>query len=330
MQAAMQASEHSAWNSIHLEHDALPELDFDEVTLETPFLSGKSHVNLTTPFFISGMTAGHAAAPLVNERLAVASAKRGWMFGVGSQRRELDESRPLIDSWNEIQTKAPRLFILGNLGLAQAIQTDTAAVRRLAANVGAKAFCIHLNALQEAMQPEGTPAFKGGLKALRRLGAKLGLPLVVKETGCGFSEKTLKKIAELPIAALDVSGLGGTHWGRIEGARAAGVSDRLRVKAAETFKDWGVTTVDSIRSARKILPKKTEIWASGGIRSGLDAAKAIALGATRVGFAKPALEAALLGDKELDAWMESVEFELKTALFCSGFSQPAKLRGTLK
>lgn len=330
MQAAMQTSDFAAWNSVHLSHDALPEMNWDEVTLKAFFLTGKARVNLATPFFISGMTAGHAAATLVNERLAMACAKRGWIFGVGSQRRELDKTRPLIDSWADLQTKAPGLISLGNLGLTQAIQTETPALQRLASNVGATAFCIHLNALQEVMQPEGTPQFNGGLAALRRLSTKLGLPLVLKETGCGFSEKTLKKIAELPLAAVDVSGLGGTHWGRIEGARAAGVSDRVREKASQTFKDWGVTTVDSIRSARKILSKKTEIWASGGIRSGLDAAKAIALGATRVGFAKPALEAALLGEKELDAWMESVEFELRTALFCTGHSSPAKLRGTLK
>jgi len=185
-----------------------------------------------------------------------------------------------------------------------------------------------LNALQEVIQPEGTPTFTGGIKALRALATRLSVPLILKETGCGFSPRTLEKIRGLKLAAVDVSGLGGTHWGRIEGVRAERGGDSLRARTAETFANWGVTTVESVRAAAKILPKSTEIWASGGVRTGLDAAKFISLGATRVGFAKPALEAALLGERELAVWMETVEFELRTALFCAGYRTPAALRLT--
>jgi len=322
----VQATAHSAFDSLELEHDALPEMDFTDVRLETPFLKGSAKRDLKTPFFICGMTAGHASAQNLNQRLAAACAKRGWIFGVGSQRRELDSSRPLIDAWSGLKAESKNLVVLGNLGLAQAITAPLDSVRKLARNSESDAFCIHLNALQEAIQPEGTPQFKGGFAALKRLATKLGVPLVLKETGCGFSRRALEKIAELPLAAVDVSGLGGTHWGRIEGVRAERDGDAVRAKTAETFRDWGVTTIDSVRLAAKLLPKATEIWASGGVRSGLDAAKLIALGATRVGFAKPALEAALAGEAELDRWMETTEYELRTALFCTGNETPAALR----
>ncbi len=325
----VQAAESAGLDRIRLEHDALPELDFAEIDLATPFLKGATRRALATPFFVSGMTAGHASAGKVNARLAVACAKRGWIFGVGSQRRELDSSRPVIDSWSDLPALAPGVTVLGNLGLSQAIRSTPEEVRRLAANVGASAFCIHLNALQEVLQPEGTPQFAGGLRTLRALAGKLKLPLIVKETGCGFSRATLTKLKTLPLAAIDVSGLGGTHWGRIEGVRAGAEGDRTRETAAETFRDWGVTTVDSVRLAAEILPKTVEIWASGGVRSGLDAAKLIALGATRVGFAKPALEAALAGEDALDHWMSTIEFELRTALFCTGKKKPSELRSML-
>jgi isopentenyl-diphosphate Delta-isomerase len=326
----MQATESSALDLIRLDHDALPELDFTDITLSTPFRLGRTTQTLATPFYISGMTAGHASAGALNARLALACAKRGWIFGVGSQRRELDSSRPLIDAWTGLKTTSPELVVLGNLGISQAITASVDEVKTLVRNAEADAFCVHLNALQEMIQPEGTPAFRGGLRALRTLSTKLGVPLIVKETGCGFSRRTLEKLRTLKLAAVDVSGLGGTHWGRIEGVRAGEIGDLVRAKTAETFANWGSTTVDSVRLAADILPKGTEVWASGGVRSGLDAAKLISIGATRVGFAKPALEAAYAGEAELDRWMESIEFELKTALFCTGYDSPAALRSGAK
>jgi isopentenyl-diphosphate delta-isomerase len=194
-------------------------------------------------------------------------------------------------------------------------------VLRLVDSLEAGGIFIHANALQEALQPEGTPEFKGGLKALERLCRKSPVPVVLKETGCGFSRPTLQRLKNTGLAAVDVSGYGGTHWGRIEGGRAPEAS--LQRSAAATFAHWGISTVDSLLHA---AGAGLEIWASGGIRSGLDAAKAIALGAQKVGFAKPALERALQGEKALADWMELMEFELKVALFCSGAKNPAALR----
>lgn len=298
----------SELDRVKLRHDALPEIDFDSVDLSTEFLGHR----LATPFFVSGMTAGHVDAPALNDRLASACARRGWIFGVGSQRRDLFDSAS-IDRWKQLRSAYPRLVILGNIGASQLVETTTAELERLTSRFGIQALAVHLNALQEALQPEGTPRFAGVVSAIRRIVGELSVPVIVKETGCGFSSRSFAKLQGLPLAAIDVSGFGGTHWGRIEGARSE--PDSIRAQASRTFAGWGESTLRSlIHGARSSIP----VWASGGIRSGLDAARCIALGATRVGYAQPALKAALSGEEALDRWMELQEFELKSALFCTG------------
>lgn len=319
---ANQARGMSGLASVHLFHEALPELDFAEVSLQALCL-GKT---ARTPFYIPGMTAGHQNAPTLNRVLAVACASRGWAMGVGSQRRELETGESgMLDQWKQIRAEAPGLALFANIGLSQVILTSTDAVRRVVESLDATALAVHCNALQEAIQPEGTPSFKGGMQALERLVKTLGRPVVLKETGCGFSAATLRKLSSIGLAAIDVSGLGGTHWGRIEGARAPAGS--LQATASMTFSDWGESTVDSVIAASQALRSTgTEIWASGGLRTGLDAAKLIALGADRVGFAQPALQAALEGADALDSWMKAREFELKVALFCTGSADPGCLQ----
>jgi isopentenyl-diphosphate delta-isomerase len=317
---------------VHLVHEALPELDLDEISLETTCL-GKT---LATPFYVAGMTAGHADAPALNRRLAKACAARGWALGVGSQRRDLEAlAGGMLDRWKELRAEAPELFLIANIGLSQLASSDPDRVLGLAGELGANAIAIHANALQEALQPEGTPRFKGGFAALSRLCAATRIPVILKETGCGFSKRTLERISAIGLGAVDVSGLGGTHWGRIEGARALEARSELMATASRTFASWGEPTADSVLAAREAfaqVSKRPEIWASGGIRSGLDAAKAIALGAERVGFAKPALEAALSGDAALESWMKVIEYELRISLFCTGSRSSGALRrpGTWK
>ncbi len=308
---------------IRLIHEALPELDFDEVRLTSTCLGRTS----ATPFYIAGMTAGHEDAPRINRALALACQERGWAMGVGSQRRELeassDESAQL-DHWELLRESVPRLTLFANLGLSQLIEAPTSEVQRLAKSIRAQALVIHANPLQEALQPEGTPRFKGALQALGRICGEIDMPVVLKETGCGFSSATLRRLSDLPLAAVDVSGLGGTHWGRIEGARSPKGSPQAA--AAQTFAEWGEPTVETLIAARQELKPRTELWASGGVRTGLDAAKLIALGAHQIGFAKPALEAALAGDEVLRQWMAAREYELRVALFCTGCASPADLR----
>lgn len=317
----MEAKGESGFEAIHLRHEALPELNFSELNLETKFFSYKA----ASPCFISSMTAGHWGGEAINLTLARVASEMRWPMGVGSQRRELTDAKAK-EEWKRLRKEVPHAFFLSNLGLSQLIETKPDRVLTLVDSLEAGALIIHTNPMQESLQPEGTPQFKGGLKALEKICAKSPVPVVLKETGCGFSLETLTRLKNVGLAAVDVSGYGGTHWGRIEGGRAAAESQQAA--AALTFAGWGESTVQSILNAVAIQKKRTkwEIWASGGVRSGLDAAKAVALGATKVGFAKPALEAALNGESSLKTWMKRIEFEWKVALFCSGTRTPELLR----
>jgi isopentenyl-diphosphate delta-isomerase len=310
LSAKNQALGESGLDQIQLQHEALPDLNFEEVTLQTKSLGQKQR----TPFLVSSMTAGHADSTGLNQMLAKVASERGWRMGVGSQRRELNDSAA-SNEWRQIRKQVPKAILYGNIGLAQVIANKPEAIERLVDALKASAMIVHLNALQECLQPEGTPKFKGGLKAIERLCKALSVPVIVKETGCGFSRATLKRLRGTGVAAVDVSGLGGTHWGRIEGDRSPAQDERS--EAALTLAHWGISTADSVAEAIA-LKTDYEIWASGGVRSGLDAAKLLAMGAQTVGFAKPILEAALKGEAELQRQMSVFEFELKTVLFCTG------------
>lgn len=305
-----EASGGSGLHLIRLMHEALPDLNLSEVQMTQRVLG----LEMPTPFLVSSMTAGHDESYELNQRIARVCQEHGWMMGIGSQRREIHDPS-VSQEWRILRKSCPKVLVLGNIGIAQLIQTPIAVIQRLADGLEASAMIVHLNALQECMQPEGTTEFRGGLDAIVELAAQLDRPVIVKETGCGFSAPTLERMRQSGIGAVDVSGFGGTHWGRIEGDRTKGGSPQAR--AAQTFRNWGIPTVDSLLQAlEKRLP--FEVWASGGVRSGLDAAKLLALGAKVVGFAKPALTAALKGEDELSAWMTAIEYELKTALFCTG------------
>ena len=305
-------------DQVELTHEALPELNFDQVNTECTFFGKR----IPTPLFVSSMTAGHTGGESLNQIIAEACNERGWIMGVGSQRRELNDPEARKE-WSLVRKSAPDVTLLGNIGLAQAIECSTAAIEALVESAQAAAIFIHLNPLQECMQPEGTPRFAGGLDAIKRLSTELSVPVIVKETGSGISARTLKVLNETNLAAVDVSGLGGTHWGRVEGQRVD--SQDLHHLAAETFGNWGIPTVDALLAAVQLQPKY-KIWASGGVRSGLDAAKLIALGAEMVGFAQPIMKAAVEGKGALLKKMFQLEFELKVALFCTGSRNLEELR----
>jgi isopentenyl-diphosphate Delta-isomerase len=321
LDSSMEATGEAGFADVRLQHEAMPELNFSELSLATRFFDYAA----ASPLFISSMTAGHQGGEALNLTLARAASARRWPMGLGSQRRELTDPAARQE-WVRLRRNAPNGFFFSNLGLSQLIHTPLEKVIELVETLEAGALFIHTNPMQEALQPEGTPDFKGGWKALEKLCKRCPVPVILKETGCGFSRPTLSKAFKLKLAAVDVSGYGGTHWGRIEGGRAEAESPQKR--AAHVFAGWGESTVDSLLNAAQARPKacKAEIWASGGVRSGLDAAKALALGAQKVGFAKPALEAAIKGEAALDSWMANMEFELKVALFCSGSANPEALR----
>lgn len=305
-----QTAELSTLDRIHLVHDALPDLDFNEIIIEgTRF--GKP---VKKPFIISSMTAGHRRAKHINRTLIAACAQNDWAMGVGSQRRELTDPKAAFE-WEHLRRDFPKVSLYSNLGIAQLITTPLADIQRLTDALQADALIIHCNPLQECMQPEGTTHYKGCWQALEHLIKKLKLPIIAKETGCGFSRETMVRLNNMGISAIDMGGLGGTHWGRIEGHRAT--HDPIRYQAAITFKNWGIDTATAVKQAASLKPN-CEIWGSGGVINGLNAAKLFALGATTVGFAKPMLEAALESAEQVNTRMVTIEYELKVAMFCTG------------
>lgn len=321
MLASNQASEASALDHISFWHDALPNLDFADIDIASTRF-GERNPN---PFMISSMTAGHHAAIEINTNLLTAANQHHWAMGVGSQRRELDDPNESI-IWRNLRRMFPDVTLFSNLGIAQMITSSIGDLQRLTDAISARALIIHCNPLQEALQPEGTPEFKGCLQALERAVKTIPLPIIVKETGCGFSPTTLKQLHDIGVHAVDVSGLGGTHWGRIEGHRAPDNSHARR--AAQVFGSWGMDTVQSIKFARQLSPSY-EIWGSGGVRHGLDAARLLALGATTIGFAKNMLAAALQSSDAVMSEMAAIEYELKLAMFCTGSQGLNDLQGKL-
>lgn len=309
-------------DSIELIHEALPDLDFKEVDISTSFFfSGASSLpkdaislKLSSPIFISSMTAGHENGRQINEALARLSDRRQILMGVGSQRRELDDSNA-AEEWAQVRKVAPKARLLGNIGITQLIKTPIDKIQKLIDATEAVALFVHLNPLQEVLQPEGTPSFKNGLEAIENLVRLARVPIIIKEVGCGFSVETLKRLENTGVFAVDVSGKGGTHWGRVEGYRSS--ENNMLFQVAQTFQNWGVSTVQSMLNATEARASY-EVWASGGVRNGLEAAKLIALGAKKVGIAKPFLEAALQGDAALEALLDRLETELKITMFCTG------------
>lgn len=312
-----QTSHLNNFDKISLVHEALPDLNYQDIEIASKRF-GKI---VQKPFFISSMTAGHKDAARINHNFLAACSKYSWAMGVGSQRRELMDENAALE-WQTLRTKFSGVQLFANIGIAQLITCSLAKIKALVDNIQACGIIIHLNALQECIQPEGTPNFKGAELALEKLITTCEVPVIVKETGCGFSYNTLKRLNNLGVAAVDVSGAGGTHWGRIE-------TSRSKDKLGKCFANWGIDTVSCLRSAAKLKPTY-EIWGSGGIRSGLDAAKAIALGASSIGFAKIFLAAGLEKDETaVCSIMRNIEQELTTAMFCSNSSNLSELRGKI-
>jgi isopentenyl-diphosphate delta-isomerase len=273
------------------------------------------------------MTAGHQAGEDLNYTLAKACSAKNWLFAVGSQRKQLSD--PTKDQeWTRILQEFPDLNLVGNLGLAQLISSGPEVTLKLLESLKAKAVFIHCNPLQEVLQLEGTPQFKGGLKAIAELSALCSVPVIIKETGCGFDAQTLKQLFAIPkLYGVDVAGFGGTHWGRIEGHRnedSAEISARkeMFIEASQTYANWGLSTAQSLSYASEITKassSKSKYWASGGVRNGLDIVSCLAMGAEMVGLAQPILKHALEGYDSLIQYMELLEFETKIGLFCSGY-----------
>jgi isopentenyl-diphosphate Delta-isomerase len=311
----------SPWTALRLRHNALPEIDRSEVDLGTRFLGHR----LGAPLLVTGMTGGARKAREFNDRLAAAAAAHGLAMGVGSQRAAI-ENPALADTYRVILDHDVPLR-LANLGLPQLIlwgEGAAAKAEQAVEMVEAHALCVHLNYLQEAVQPEGDLVARGGLAAIASLAKQLKVPVVAKETGAGMTGATVRHLAAVGVAAVDVGGLGGTSFSAVEHHRALDQGDALQARLGKAFWDWGIPTPQAVREARAAAPE-LPIIATGGLASGLDAARALALGADLAGFAGHLFRAAASGPdgalREAAALLE----ELKTTLFLLGVPRPSLL-----
>ncbi|MBV9578901.1 MAG: type 2 isopentenyl-diphosphate Delta-isomerase [Chloroflexi bacterium] len=314
-----------SWQDIRLVHDALPELDQCDVDLSTTFLGKR----LAAPLLIAGMTGGHRTAHEVNAVLARAAERHGLAMGVGSQRAAL-RRRDLAYTYTVVREQAPSAVLIANVGAPQLVDQDgapalTRAEVQLAIDmIRADALAVHLNFLQESVQPEGERRAAGCAEAIRALASTVGVPIVAKETGAGISRVTAWRLRGLGVRALDVGGVGGTSFAAVEGLRAAAQGAMPSERLGELLRDWGIPTPVSLIGA---LAAGLPVVATGGIRSGLDAAKALTLGAGLVGVARPLLQAALQGDAAVEAWITQFLLELRTVMFLTGSADLAALRG---
>lgn len=300
-------------------HQALPELDMSQIDLSTRFL-GKT---LRSPLLVSAMTGGADAGQPINRHLAEAAAVMGIGMSVGSQRVALEE--PSWTSSFAVRNVAPDILLLANLGAAQLAAGYTVEHCQKAVDmIQADGLVLHLNPLQEALQPHGDSRFAGLLRRIEQVCRALPVPVVVKEVGYGLSEQAAQQLAKAGVSALDTAGAGGTSWSQVERHR---MSDPVSMRVAGEFIDWGIPTADSIRMVRKAAPGLPLI-ASGGLVSGIDVAKCIALGADVAGLAWPLLRPALLSSQAVVDELRAIVQTLRVAMFCIGVPTIGALQET--
>ncbi len=304
---------------VRLLHDALPELDERDIDTSVT-LFGK---RLRAPLLIAAMTGGTDEAARVNRELAAVANERGYGFGLGSQRAMLvrEHTAPTF----RVREVAPDTLLFGNLGLVQARTMTPAAVRAVAEDVRADAICIHLNPAMELVQPEGDRDFSRGIETLRALVEELPFPVIAKETGNGLSRRAGEKLQRAGIRHVDVSGAGGTSWVGVETKRAEQVGDTAGRALGDALWDWGIPTGASVATMDH-LGFET-IIATGGVQSGGDVARALALGATLGGLARPVLKALYDGGRdEVHRFFDRVERELRAVMLLTGSRTLADLR----
>lgn len=306
------------WSAIRFEHCALPEMALDEVELGTSLLG----IELRAPLLISSMTGGAQRAEHINRHLAEAAQALGIAMGVGSQRVSL-RGGPDQGLTGELRRLAPSIPLLANLGAAQLREADGLDLaRRAVDSLQANALIIHLNPLQEAVQPEGDRDWRGVLARIEALVGCIGVPVITKEVGAGLSPSVARQLVDAGVQMIDVAGAGGTSWAAVEAQRAETPAQRA---VAMAFSDWGIPSAQCLLAVRRALPE-VGLIASGGIADGIDAAKAIRLGADLVGQAAGVLEAATTSTEAVIEHFQIVLQQLRIACFCTGSRNLAQLR----
>jgi isopentenyl-diphosphate Delta-isomerase len=293
----------------HFMHEALPELDLEKIDTSLN-LFGKQ---LTAPILISSMTGGTTEAESINLRLAEAAQKMKIAMGVGSQRAAIENTE--LAKTFQVRRVAPDILIFANLGAVQLnYGYGIEQCRRAVDMIGADALIFHFNPLQEAVQDAGDTNFAGLAKKIEEICKKLEVPVIAKEVGWGISERSAKILADCGVAAIDVAGAGGTSWSQVEMHRAP---DEFTRELAATFVGWGIPTAESILNVKKAAPEMT-IFASGGIKDGLDIAKCIALGATLGGMAGQFLKAAAISTKRALQMIKLTKRQIQITMFATG------------
>ena len=305
-------------DEVQLIHHALPDFSVDEVDLTTQLL-GKT---LRAPVVVAGMTGGTAEASQVNRDLARAAETLGLGFGLGSQRAMV--VHPELASTYTVRDVAPTTLVMGNLGMVQARSMSTGAIKELCEIVGADALCVHLNPAMELIQPGGDRDFSGGRATFKRLVNELGIPVVGKETGSGLSRVVGEALRGCGVKAVDVSGGGGTSWVGVETRRAESEGNEAARRLGEELWDWGIPTGASVALVGDL---GLEVIATGGLRTGVDVARAIALGATAGGLAAPVLRAHRDGGYQgaLD-FLRHIIDGVRAVTFLCGCRRPSELR----
>ncbi len=299
----------TGFEKFEFEHNALPEVDFNEIDTSVTFLGKKFNV----PIFIEAMTGGTPEAEKINKNLAIAAEELGIGMGVGSQRAAREH--PEMEYTYRVRDVAPHIFLLGNIGCTQLDKYKNYA-RKFLEMIDADALAIHLNAAQEITQDEGNNNFEGVLENIKHV-VDSGIPVVVKEVGCGISGRVAKKLENVGVSAIDVAGSGGTSWIKVDYYRGR--------KEMKNFLEWGIPTAECLiqcKDERISVP----IIASGGIRNGLDIAKAIAMGASLAGMALPLLKPATESPESVKQKIEVMIKELKTTMLLVGARNIDKLR----
>jgi isopentenyl-diphosphate Delta-isomerase len=304
---------------VRLVHDALPDLALTDVDTSTVLLGKR----LRAPLVVAAMTGGTEEAGRINRELAGIAEELGLGFGLGSQRAM--HVRPGTGPTYTVRDAAPTTLVLGNLGVVQARSMTTGQIQALVDEVGADALCVHLNPAMELVQPGGDRDFSRGVETIARLVAEIGVPVVVKETGCGISPSVGRRLRGAGVKHVDVSGAGGTSWVGVETRRAEATGDLRGRELGESLWDWGVPTAASIAL---LSPLGFEsIIATGGVATGLDVARAVALGACAAGIARPVLRALSSGGRAAAvALLEAVQTELRAAMLLTGSRDVTSLR----
>jgi isopentenyl-diphosphate Delta-isomerase len=298
-------------------HRALPEVNLDEIDLSSELFGRR----LSAPILISSMTGGTKQAALINRILAEAAQIKKIALGIGSQRAAIEHAE-LAETFH-VRQFAPDVLLFANLGAIQLNYGYTEQhCQRAVDMIQADALILHLNAIQEALQPEGDTRFGGLANKIERVCKSLSVPVIAKEVGWGFSEEDIKLLANSGISAIDVAGAGGTSWSQVEMHRA---QNERQAKLASTFIDWGIPTAEAIQNVRRSAPH-LRIIASGGIRSGVDIAKCLALGSCLGGMASPFLKAAVQSIEKTVETIEDLQREIQICMFGTGASNLANLK----